>query len=63
MRKCSVNLLILQMQGGDPTGTGKGGDSIWGKPFKDEIIPSFSHNQRGILSMANQGADTNKSQL
>ncbi|VDM91751.1 unnamed protein product [Litomosoides sigmodontis] len=51
------------MQGGDPTGTGKGGDSIWGKPFKDEIISSLSHNQRGILSMANQGTDTNKSQF
>ncbi|VDO80092.1 unnamed protein product [Onchocerca flexuosa] len=51
------------MQGGDPTGTGKGGDSIWGKPFKDEIISSFSHDQRGILSMANQGTDTNKSQF
>ncbi|KAK6103553.1 RING-type E3 ubiquitin-protein ligase PPIL2 [Brugia pahangi] len=53
----------FMMQGGDPTGTGKGGDSIWGKPFKDEIIRSFSHNQRGILSMANQGTDTNKSQF
>lgn len=51
------------MQGGDPTGTGKGGDSIWGKPFRDEIISSLSHNQRGVLSMANQGTDTNKSQL
>ncbi|VDK84944.1 unnamed protein product [Onchocerca ochengi] len=51
------------MQGGDPTGTGKGGDSIWGKPFKDEIISSLSHDQRGILSMANQGTDTNKSQF
>ncbi|VBB33028.1 unnamed protein product [Acanthocheilonema viteae] len=53
----------FMMQGGDPTGTGKGGDSIWGKPFKDEIISSLSHNQRGILSMANQGTDTNKSQF
>lgn len=51
------------MQGGDPTGTGKGGDSIWGQPFKDEIVRSFSHDQRGVLSMANQGTDTNKSQL
>uniref|UniRef100_A0A915Q8C6 RING-type E3 ubiquitin-protein ligase PPIL2 n=1 Tax=Setaria digitata TaxID=48799 RepID=A0A915Q8C6_9BILA len=53
----------FMMQGGDPTGTGKGGDSIWGKPFKDEILPSFSHDQRGVLSMANHGTDTNKSQF
>uniref|UniRef100_A0A0R3RRP2 RING-type E3 ubiquitin-protein ligase PPIL2 n=1 Tax=Elaeophora elaphi TaxID=1147741 RepID=A0A0R3RRP2_9BILA len=53
----------FMMQGGDPTGTGKGGDSIWGKPFKDEFVSSLSHNQRGMLSMANQGTDTNKSQF
>jgi cyclophilin family peptidyl-prolyl cis-trans isomerase len=51
------------MQGGDPTNTGKGGESIWGKPFKDEIVRSFSHSTRGILSMANRGSDTNQSQL
>lgn len=51
------------MQGGDPTGTGKGGESIWGEPFKDEIIRSLSHDKRGMLSMANRGTDTNQSQL
>lgn len=51
------------MQGGDPTGTGKGGESIWNKPFKDEIVHSLSHNQRGILSMANRGTDSKQSQL
>lgn len=51
------------MQGGDPTGTGKEGDSIWGKPFKDEIQGTYKHDQRGIMSMANRGTDTNRSQL
>ncbi|VDN03774.1 unnamed protein product, partial [Thelazia callipaeda] len=53
----------FMVQGGDPTNTGQGGDSIWGKPFKDEIVHSFSHDRRGVLSMANQGTDTNKSQF
>lgn len=53
----------FMMQGGDPSGTGKGGESIWGKPFKDEIVHAFSHDQRGVLSMANRGTDTNQSQF
>ncbi|KAG4304730.1 hypothetical protein PORY_001783 [Pneumocystis oryctolagi] len=51
------------IQGGDPTGTGRGGKSFWGKDFNDEIQGPLSHNGRGILSMANKGKNTNSSQF
>lgn len=53
------------LQGGDPKGTGKGGESAFedGKPFEDELKTGLKHDVRGIVSMANSGPDTNKSQF
>lgn len=53
----------FMIQGGDPTGTGKGGESFWEKPFKDELKPNLVHQGRGNLAMANSGPNTNKSQF
>ena len=52
----------FMIQGGDPTGTGMGGESIWGHSFEDEFAPEL-HNIRGALCMANAGPNTNGSQF
>ena len=57
------NIKGFMVQTGDPTGTGKGGKSIWGGKFNDEITDSLKHNVRGIVSMANSGPNTNQSQF
>ncbi|VVC95358.1 unnamed protein product [Leptidea sinapis] len=54
---------VKKKGGGDPTGSGLGGESIWKKPFEDEIKPNLHHTGRGILSMANSGPNTNGSQF
>ena len=53
----------FMLQTGDPTGTGTGGNSIWGAPFEDEVTTELSFNSPGILAMANAGPNTNGSQF
>ena len=53
----------FMIQGGDPTGTGMGGESIWGSPFEDEVTPVAKFDGPGILAMANSGPNTNGSQF
>ena len=53
----------FMIQGGDPTGTGAGGESIWGGKFADEFAPNAVFDKAGILAMANSGSNTNASQF
>jgi peptidylprolyl isomerase len=53
----------FMIQGGDPSGTGAGGESIWGKCFEDECSPNVKFDKPGLLAMANRGPATNGSQF
>ena len=53
----------FMIQGGDPTGTGRGGQSIWGSKFQDEVNRNVKFDRPGLLAMANSGPNTNGSQF
>ena len=53
----------FMIQGGDPTGTGRGGESLWGGKFEDEVTSEIQFNRKGLLAMANAGPNTNGSQF
>ena len=53
----------FMIQGGDPQGTGMGGESIWKKPFEDECVKTLAFDKPGLLAMANRGPQTNGSQF
>ncbi|CDW54781.1 Pro isomerase domain containing protein [Trichuris trichiura] len=57
------NIKGFIVQTGDPTGTGKGGTSIWNQHFSDELREDLKHDSRGVVSMANSGPNTNGSQF
>ncbi len=53
----------FMVQGGDPTASGSGGQSIWGEDFEDEVSPLVGFDRKGLLGMANRGPKTNGSQF
>ncbi len=53
----------FMLQGGDPTGTGRGGESLWGGKFEDEVSSQIQFDRKGLLAMANSGPNTNGSQF
>jgi peptidyl-prolyl cis-trans isomerase-like protein 2 len=58
------NIPGFMIQGGDPTGTGSGGKNIFSPSyFRDEFCETLTHHKRGMVSMANSGPNTNKSQF
>lgn len=57
------HMLTFLIHLGDPTGTGRGGSSIYGDKFEDEFVSGLKHTGKGTLSMANAGPNTNGSQF
>ena len=57
------NMKGFIVQGGDPTGTGKGGTAYNGGRLSDEIVDELTHSARGVVSMANRGPNTGGSQF
>ena len=57
------NIPGFMVQGGDPTGTGKGGESVYGGFMADQVVEGLRHNGRGVVSFANNGPNTNGSQF
>jgi peptidyl-prolyl cis-trans isomerase-like protein 2 len=57
------NIKNFMIQGGDPSGSGRGGTSVWGRNFEDEFEGPRRHDRRGVISMANKGKNTNSSQF
>jgi peptidylprolyl isomerase len=53
----------FMIQGGDPTGTGRGGSSLWSRPFEDEVDEEITFDRKGLIAMANAGPDSNGSQF
>jgi len=53
----------FMIQGGDPTATGRGGQSLWGGKFEDEFSSKVSFDKPGLIAMANAGPNTNGSQF
>ena len=64
---CPENVLLprdaLRERGFDVCETGRGGKSIWGGPFEDEVRPEVKFDRPGLLAMANSGPNTNRSQF
>eukprot|EP01083_Nonionella_stella_P008824 25546_1 len=57
------NIPGFMIQGGDPTGTGKKGESAYGGKLDDEIVDTLKHDRRGVVAFANSGPNTNGSQF